>query len=384
MYNKEYPNEVAGMVLVDPTSEDGTLLCMAIVISRFSNLMTCETQRLVNLPMQLSVYSFFLLILFSFSRKTEWRTIKINGFAQGTTYAITYFAADSIVSKKAVDSILNKIDSSLSLYKPYSIINKFNQSTNGRKIDAHFVNVMKKSVLIYHETNGLFDITVKPLVQAWGFGVTKTDSFPDTKEIEAIKKCIGTNRLILRKDYLFKKDSCVQIDMNGIAQGYTVDVLADFFEKNGIKNYLVELGGEIRVKGRKKPSGEKMKIGIESPDEDEFSVHPLQKIVSVETGAVTTSGSYRKYYESNGKRITHLINPKTGYPVQNELISVTVYARDAITADAYDNALMLMGLKKALQFVEARKDIAAYFIYKNKDGKIAGRASSRFLILLNP
>jgi len=127
-----------------------------------------------------------------------------------------------------------------------------------------------------------------------------------------------------------------------------------------------------------------MKIGIESPDEDEFSDHPMQKIISLENGAITTSGNYRNYYESNGKKITHIINPKTGYPVQNELISVTVYAKNAITADGYDNALMLMGLKKALQFIDKRKDLAGYFIYKNKEGKIADTASSRFYKLMNP
>ncbi|TMI61288.1 MAG: FAD:protein FMN transferase [Bacteroidetes bacterium] len=317
-------------------------------------------------------------------RNGELKKYTITGFAQGTTYSITYYATDSIVIKRQVDSILDKIDSSLSLYKPYSIINQFNNSRTGRKIDNHFVNVIKKSILVYHETNGLFDVTVKPLVQAWGFGVTKTDSLPGKKEIEAIKKCVGTNRLLLEKNYLSKKDSCVQVDLNGIAQGYSVDVIADFIEKNGIKNYLVELGGEIRVKGRKQPSGEKMKIGIESPDEDEFRDHPMQKIISLENGAITTSGNYRKYYESDGKKITHIIDPKTGYPVQNELISVTVYAKDGMTADAYDNALMLMGLKKALQFIEKRKELAAYFIYKDKTGKIADTASSRFYKLMNP
>jgi len=317
-------------------------------------------------------------------RNGELKKYTITGFAQGTTYSITYYATDSIVIKRQVDSILDKIDSSLSLYKPYSIINQFNNSRTGRKIDNHFVNVIKKSILVYHETNGLFDVTVKPLVQAWGFGVTKTDSLPGKKEIEAIKKCVGTNRLLLEKNYLSKKDSCVQVDLNGIAQGYSVDVIADFIEKNGIKNYLVELGGEIRVKGRKQPSGEKMKIGIESPDEDEFRDHPMQKIISLENGAITTSGNYRKYYESDGKKITHIIDPKTGYPVQNELISVTVYAKDGMIADAYDNALMLMGLKKALQFIEKRKELAAYFIYKDKTGKIADTASSRFYKLMNP
>jgi len=171
--------------------------------------------------------------------------------------------------------------------------------------------------------------------------------------------------------------------MNGIAQGYSVDVLADFLEQHSIINYIVELGGELRVKGRKQPSGEKMRIGIESSPKNEFTDDSLENIISVDNGAITTSGSYRKYYESRGKTITHLINPITGYPVQNELISVTVYAKNAITADAYDNALMLMGLGKALQFIQERKDIEAYFIYHKSNGEITDTASSGFYKILN-
>ena len=170
--------------------------------------------------------------------------------------------------------------------------------------------------------------------------------------------------------------------MNGVAQGYSVDVIADFLEKNRIVNYIVELGGELRVKGRNHATGEKMKIGIESPSKSAFDDESLENVISVDKGAVTTSGSYRKFYESNGKKITHLIDPTTGYPVQNELISVTIYANDAITADAYDNALMLMGLDKALQFVQKRKDLEAYFIYQKSNGEIADTASRGFYKVL--
>jgi thiamine biosynthesis lipoprotein len=200
--------------------------------------------------------------------------------------------------------------------------------------------------------------------------------------IANLKECVGTDLLEINHDSLLKKKSCLHIDMNGIAQGYSVDVLADFLEAHGIFNYVVELGGELRIKG-KNLSGEKMKIGIESPPKNEFETESFENILSVDHGAITTSGSYRKYYESEGKKITHLINPLTGYPQQNELVSVTVYAKDAITADAYDNALMLMGLNKALLFVENRNDIEAYFIYKKADGTIADTASRGFYTMLN-
>jgi thiamine biosynthesis lipoprotein len=283
-----------------------------------------------------------------------------------------------------IDQQLQSLDSSLSLYKPYSLINQFNNSANGITADKYLLQVVEKSIDTYNHTNGLFDITVQPLVQAWGFGVSKTSSVPDSATIKNLLPCVDTKFLQLNGNMLSKTKSCLKIDLNGIAQGYSVDVLATLLETFGVQNYLVELGGEIRVKGRKQPSGEKMKIGIESPNQDVFEYHPLQKIIELDAGAVTTSGSYRKYYESNGHNITHLINPKTGYPQQNELISVTVYAKEAMTADAYDNTLMLMGLPQALAFVENRNDIAAYFIYKKTDGSIADSASAAFFKLMNP
>ncbi|MEJ8842589.1 FAD:protein FMN transferase [Lacibacter sp. H375] len=322
------------------------------------------------------------IVVFGSHRTVEWKRFAIAGTAQGTTYSIIYYNNDSVVTKALIDLELMKLDSSLSLYKPYSHINQFNNSVKGIRLDKHLLQVVEKSIATYNETNGLFDITVQPLVHAWGFGVTKTTTVPDEATIKTILPCVNTKLLQLKGSKLSKAKPCVKIDLNGIAQGYSVDMLAALLEKYGVKNYVVELGGEIRVKGRKQPSGEKMKIGIESPNEDAFENHPLQKVIELDAGAITTSGSYRKYYESKGQKITHLINPKTGYPQKNELISVTVFAKNAITADAFDNALMLMGLTQALEFVERRKDLAAYFVYKNADGNIADTASSAFLKLM--
>jgi thiamine biosynthesis lipoprotein len=312
-----------------------------------------------------------------FTRPIELKRYHITGNAQGTSYSILYYASDSIIKKSQIDSILKKLDSSLSLYQPYSLISRFNASQKGIRIDRHFINVVNKSLETYKLTNGLFDITVQPLVQAWGFGPTKIDSLPGKQYLSSLLKCVGSNLVELNGDFLSKKKPCVKIDLNGIAQGYSVDVLANFLESKMVMNYLVELGGEIRVKGRK-PSGEQMNIGIEAPNSTDFRSLSVQRIVNFDSGAVTTSGSFRKFYVNNGKKITHIIDPKTGYPVQNDLISVTVYAKNAITADAYDNALMLMGLKRAMQFIEEHRDMAAYFIYTTKDGKIADTASSRF------
>jgi thiamine biosynthesis lipoprotein len=329
-----------------------------------------------------SVFFLCLLVLFSsfYFRPVQVNRYQINGAAQGTTYHLIYYATDSIVVKQQIDSILNVIDSSLSLYKSYSLINQFNRSTDGLLVDEHFRKVIKKAQQVYKATNGLFDITVYPLTEAWGFGPKKADSLPGAAKIKQLLSCVDSRLLYWNGKKLMKKKPCVQIDANGIAQGYSVDVLADFFEQKGIHTYLVELGGEIRIKGRK-PGNEKMSVGIEAPGEEvDFSM--VEKVVYFDKGAITTSGNYRRYYESKGKKISHLLNPKTGYSLQNELISVTVYANDAITADGYDNAIMAMGLKKGLAFVEKNKALAAHFIYRKKDGTVADTMSSRFRGLL--
>lgn len=326
--------------------------------------------------------SVLLISCTAFLHPPAWRKIQINGNAQGTTYHITWYAADSTIGQPQIDSILHKIDTSLSIYMPQSLISQFNNTSNGIVMDNHFSTVFNKSIETYRQTGGIFDITILPLVQAWGFGPKKTNGLPDSGTIRSLKACVNADNLYRKGNTLFKKKTCTQIDVNGIAQGYSVDVIAEFLEAHGIQNYLVELGGEIRVKGYKQPGGEKMKIGIEAPGEDNFQLSMIKKVIVTDHGAITTSGSYRKFYESEGKKISHLIDPRTGYPARNELISVTVYAADAITADAFDNALMVMGLQKALQFVEGRKDIAAHFIYRTPNGAVADTASGRFYKLL--
>ena len=343
-----------------------------------------KTKRVHSWQYFILLFTSLLFISLNNISTQSFKKIELSGVAQGTTWHITYYAEDTIVTKNHVDSILSVIDSSLSIYKPYSRIVAFNKSKTGIIIDEHFRKVVEKSLDTYRQTNGLFDITVFPLVEAWGFGPRPFKKIPDSATIRSLLACVSTRYLQLKTDTLLKLKPCVKIDVNGIAQGYTVDVIADFFEKNGINNYIVEVGGELRIHGKKQPANESFKIGIEAPSDDAFESSPLKKILVIDSGAVTTSGTYRKYYESNGKKISHIMDPRTGYSVQNEMISVTVYAKDAITADAYDNSLMLMGVEKALQFVEERENIAAFFIYQLPNGTIADTASSRFYKLIQP
>jgi FAD:protein FMN transferase len=323
----------------------------------------------------------FLLavILFSCLSFRPWQSQRfhISGRAQGTTYSITYYASDSFVTKTRIDSLLAGLDESLSIYKQGSLINNFNASTKGSPIDDHLQEVVAKSLEISKETKGMFDITIMPLTQAWGFGTNARTDPPTKAGIKKLLACVGSHHLQLKDKFLHKDLPCTMIDVNGIAQGYSVDMLADLLETNGINNYVVELGGEIRVKGRK-PGNEKMKVGIESPVSAERDPGMMQKILVIDSGAITTSGNYRRYYESEGKKISHLLDPKTGYSISNELIAVTVFAKDAITADGYDNALMGMGLTKALKFLEGKQELAAYFIYKGRDGIARDTSSKRF------
>ncbi|GAB3905847.1 FAD:protein FMN transferase [Mucilaginibacter boryungensis] len=301
----------------------------------------------------------------------------IEGFSQGTTYQLTYYAADSLITQKQTDSLLASLDRSVSLYLPSSLICKFNRSAKGITIDKHFKILVKKAMEINRNTMGLVDITVKPLVDAWGFGVKKPKAFPNANTVNRLLKIVGSDKIWLTGSFLHKKAPGVQIDLNGIAQGYAADLLAELCEKHKVYNYIAEIGGELRVKG-KKPDGEPFRIGIEAIDDNDIDPAPLRKIIEPGDGAVTTSGNYRKHLKAGNKEISHIIDPKTGYPTQNEMISVTVYAKDGITADGYDNGFIAMGLKKTLEFLSERHELGAYIIYKKPNGAVADTVTTGF------
>lgn len=313
------------------------------------------------------------------------RAFHLAGYTQGTTYAITYYAADSLVTKQEVARQLAEIDASLSLYQPGSLINRFNQAPRGVPTDQHLRLVVRKALEVYQATGGLFDATVEPLVRAWGFATRPTETVPRAATIRALLASVGSDKVHVRGDSLVKDVPTLRLDLNGIAQGYTVDVLADLLERHGIRDYLVEIGGEIRVRGRKWPGGEIMRVGIEKPTASVFDAPALQQILYLTAGGVTTSGNYRKFRQVGGQYKAHLIDPRTGYPFQNELISVTVVAPDALTADAYDNALMGMGLAKAMRFLRQHTELHAYLMYQRDDGAVADTATQGFQqLLLHP
>jgi len=318
---------------------------------------------------------FFLL--FGFKPKHSQQEYQLRGYAQGTTYHISYYHSKALVTKNQIDSIITAIDSSLSIYKDYSLITAFNHASIGVKMDLHLQNVVEKSIAISKESKGAFDITVYPLVNAWGFGLSKPSQPPTAAEIKTLLQNVGYQHLKIEGQQLLKLKPAIQIDVNGIAQGYTVDVIASFLEQNGLHNYLAELGGELRVKGRK-AENQLFKIGIEAVNDTD--VTPIKKYIEISIGAITTSGNYRKFIEWNAVRTNHIINPKTGYYQKNDLISVTVYAPTGIIADGYDNVLMNLGLKNALRFLAKKKEISAYFVYQ-QNGIVKDTCSMGFPII---
>lgn len=307
---------------------------------------------------------------------------QLTGYAQGTTYAVTYYASDQVVSKASIDSVLSVIDSSMSLYKPYSLINQINRASGEVRItDAHFERVLRRSFEIYRHSDGLFDITVAPLVQLWGFGVETVDHLPDSAAVAEMLACVGMDKVELSGRRLIKSAPCVELDMNGIAQGYSVDVLADHLEAHGIERYLVELGGELRVKGSK-PDGMPFRVGIERPLPLEGGGTMIDDVVEIREGAITTAGSYRKFLTDGDRRVSHHINPKTGYPFTTGIISATVYSGDAMTADGYDNVIMAMPVAEAITFADQVKELEVFIVYQDEHGAVKDTMSVGFKQLI--
>ena len=296
------------------------------------------------------------------------KIIKIAGNAQGTTYQITYLSQNDSNYKDGIDSILKRIDQSLSTYTSTSIISRINKNDTGVIVDTYFMEVFNKSIEVSEITKGLFDVTVAPVINAWGFGFTKKAKV-DSAMIDSLLDFIGYNMVRLEGKRLIKEKPQVMLDFNAVAPGYTVDILASYLESKGIFNYIVELGGEVKAKG-KKNNNQNWTVGIDQPNEIPTDGRPLKAIVKLNDRALATSGNYRKFYIENGKKYAHIIDPFTGYPAKNKLLSATVIASDCMTADAYATAFMVMGLEKSKQLLSEYKglNLEVFFIYDENGG----------------
>jgi len=331
--------------------------------------------------MKLKLFVGTVALLFAGCAEEVKNTINLSGPAQGTTYNITYVAGAYANYRLAIDSIFRSIDQSLSTYQPGSLISRINRNETN-EVDTHFTAVFNKAKEVSEITNGLFDPTVAPLVNAWGFGFKKKEKVTPAL-IDSLKKIIGYRLVWMEGNKLVKRYPEVMLDFNAIAPGYTVDILAAFLESKGIQHYLVELGGEVRSKG-KKLDGSAWTLGIEQPEEAPSEGARLNSTIQPGDHALATSGNYKNFYLEGGKKYSHILDPSTGYPAKNSLLSATVIATDCITADAYATAFMIMGLEKAQQFMAAHPtlQLSAFFIY-DQQGTTKTWMSKNFPALAN-
>ena len=280
------------------------------------------------------------------------------GLVFGTVYKITYQHQDDL--HQAIKEALLEVDNSLSPYNKHSIISHINHNVD-TVLNEHFTHVFNLAQKISSETEGAFDITVAPLVNAWGFGFKHSIDI-DSMTIDSLQQIVGYQKIKLENNRIIKQNEQVMLDCSAIAKGYGVDIVAQTLDKKGVKHYMVDIGGEVVVKG-KNPRMKTWRIGINKPIEDSLSVNQeLQTILEVSNVGMATSGNYRKFYYKNGKRYAHTIDPRLGYPVQHNILSATVLAKDCTTADAYATAFMVMGLEKSKAFCEEHPELNAYFI----------------------
>jgi thiamine biosynthesis lipoprotein len=293
--------------------------------------------------------------------------VVVEGYAQGTTYNVTYVSEDGVSYQRSIDSLLIEIDNSLSTYQKKSLISKFNQSDSLGKIDELFKSVFNISKDVYGKTDGLFDPTIAPIVNTWGFGFENLHT-TDSLVIDSLLSYVDFTNIVLNENEISKAKNGMMLDFNAVAQGYSVDVLANLLEKRGINNYLVEVGGELKAKGLN-INDTLWRIGIDRPLPG-LKEREIEAIVNLDNKALATSGNYRKFYEKDGMKYSHTINPRTGYPVTHNLLSATVVTDNCGYADAYATSFMVMGLQESKDFLLMNKEIDALLIYSDEKGDL--------------
>lgn len=296
----------------------------------------------------------------------ETSLVRLSGNTQGTTYHIAYYDSLNRNLQFKVDSILKDFDLSVSTYNQYSLISQFNRSSHGVKMDKYFKSCMIQALEIWKSTNGAFDPSVYPLVNAYGFGPGKKQSMTQ-KMIDSLLCFVGLDKLSIQGDSIIKSDPRLGLDFNAFAQGYSVDVISDFIRSQGILSYIVEIGGEVYANDLK-PNAQFWTVGIEMPFDNKDSINPLRAIAKLKNMALSTSGNYRRYYYENGNKVVHHIDPRTGYPTSNNLLSASVFSRTCIKTDASATGLLVLGLEEAVKYLAQHREIEAYLIYSDENG----------------
>ena len=306
------------------------------------------------------------------------KKITLQGEAQGSYYAITYFDEQERNFQHEIDSIFHAVDVSVNLWVDTSVISKVNRNEDVT-LDSIFVDNFRIAQKAAALSDGYFDPTISPIVAAWGFSYKHGDSITP-QLIDSLKQLVNYHNIRIENGKVIKANPAMALDFNAIAQGYTSDLIASFLDSRGIKNYLVDTGGEIMARGGK-PNGQPWIVGIEKPAENWDSEQVVHTRVALHDKGLVTSGSTRKYVERNGKRYSHCINPRTGYPVEHQVLSVTVMANSSVWADALASICMVMGMEPSLELIKTMEDVEAYYIYVNDKGDLETFATEGFSVL---
>lgn len=319
-----------------------------------------------------------LIVLPSWKNKplVENRLYQLHGEAQGTSYTLKYIAHKPIINSFSVDSLFSVFNNSLSRYHSASLLTALNKPKRKQVIDKHLQYVLKEAMKFQVITYGCFDYRLLSLRSLWGFETKEKIPEPSPEKVKQALDFIRLNKLEINKLIAVKSNKKLTIDLDGIAQGYCVDQLAQFLASKGIVDYIIELGGEITVSGRDMNKGE-WTIGISDATyvDDKSSVVQIARAGKY---AVTSSGSFQQYRKTGNKLVSHIIDPRTGYPIQHGMISVTVMASTAIEADALDNAFMVMGIKETFDWLKKYPNIGVYMTYIDENGEKADTANAFF------
>lgn len=305
--------------------------------------------------------------------------IVLQGLAQGSYYAITYFDELNRNFQHEIDSIFHAVDMSVNLWVDSSVISKVNRNEEVT-LDSIFIDNFRIAQKAARLSDGYFDPTISPIVAAWGFSYKSGDSITP-QLIDSLKQLVNYQKIRIENGKVVKENPNMKLDFNAIAQGYTSDLIASFLESRGIKNYLVDTGGEIMARGSK-PNGQPWIVGIEKPAKNWDSEQVVQTRITLRDKGLVTSGSTRKYVERNGRRYSHCIDPKTGYPVEHNVLSATVMAENSVWADALASICMVMGIEKSLPLIESMDGIEVYYIFVNDQNELETFATEGFQKLI--
>ena len=306
------------------------------------------------------------------------KKIVLQGLVQGSYYAITYFDEQNRNFQPEIDSIFHAIDLSVNLWVENSVISKVNRNETV-ELDSIFIDNFRIAQEAAELSDGYFDPTVSPIVAAWGFSYKSGDSLTP-QLIDSLRQLVDYRKVRLEDGKVVKDNPAMTLDFNAIAQGYTSDLIAAFLDSKDIENYLIDTGGEIMARGGK-PNGKPWIVGIEKPAENKDSEQVVQTRIALHDKGLVTSGSTRKYVERNGKRYSHCIDPKTGRPVEHNVLSVTVLAQNATWADALASICMAMGMERSLPLIQDMEGVEAYYIFMNDDGELESFATEGFTTL---